>query len=369
MINSKRAVIKILNRADIKINGDRDWDIQIHNDKFYSRILGGGSLALGESYMDEWWDCKRIDILIEKLLSISISENKNLNVILLALKSKFTNMQSKLKAFQVGEEHYDLDNNLYKKMLDKRMIYSCGYWRKARNLDEAQEQKLDLICRKLQLKKGMRVLDIGCGWGGFAKFAAQNYGVSVVGLTISKEQAKLAKENCKSLNVEIKVQDYRLEDNLYDRILSIGMFEHVGYKNYREYINVVNKCLKNEGLTLIHTIGQNVSSTKGNAWSNKYIFPNGMLPSVKQIGSAIEGIFVLEDWHNFGIDYYRTLHEWDKNFVKNWPELKNNYNERFYRMWRYYLMSFAGSFKSRHIQLWQIVLSKGDIKETYNRLK
>ena len=352
----------LLGSADIKINGKRPWDIQIHNEDFYSRALSGGALALGESYMDGWWDCKAIDQFMCRILKAKLEKKirPSLSLLYFHAKSKIINAQSKSRSKIVGEKHYDVGNELYKLMLDKRMNYSCGYWKTAKTLDDSQEAKLDLICKKLKLKPGMTLLDIGCGWGGMAKFAAEKYRVKVIGITISKEQAKLARDICKGLDIEIRLQDYRDIKEKFDRIVSIGMFEHVGYKNYREFMEVVNNCLKEDGLFLLHTIGGNLSSEFCDAWTEKYIFPNGMLPSVKQIAKASEGLFIIEDWHNFGPDYYKTLMEWHKNFNKNWDKIKDKYNERFYRMWNYYLAGYAGSFKAREMNLWQIVFSKLD---------
>jgi cyclopropane-fatty-acyl-phospholipid synthase len=250
-------------------------------------------------------------------------------------------------------------------MLDKRMVYTCGYWKDAKTLDEAQEAKLDLTCKKLNLKPGMKVLDIGCGWGSFAKYAAEKYKVKVVGITVSKEQAVLAKALCKGLPIEIRLQDYRDLNEKFDRIVSLGMFEHVGYKNYKTYMKVVHRCLKDDGLFLLHTIGGNKSVKSTDPWIDKYIFPNSMLPSIKQMGDAIEDYFVMEDWHNFSADYDKTLMAWYNNFENSWNKLKDDYDERFHRMWRYYLLACAGTFRARKSQLWQIVLSKDGIKEGY----
>jgi cyclopropane-fatty-acyl-phospholipid synthase len=371
--NSEMFVQKLLSLADIKINGKRPWDIKVNDKRLYSRVLSGGSLALGESYMDGWWECKDMGTFFYKLLSAELDRKvKGLrHVILLGLKAKISNLQRKSRAYNIGKKHYDIGNELYRLMLDKRMNYSCAYWKDAKNLDEAQEAKLDLCCKKLGLKPGMKVLDIGCGWGGFAKYAAEKYRVKVTGITVSVEQAKLAREMCKGLPVEIKLLDYRKLDGQYDRIISIGMIEHVGYKNYRKYMKIANKCLKDDGIFLLHTIGNSKSALIGDPWMDKYIFPDGMLPSPVYITRSIEGLFVLEDWHNFGVYYDKTLLAWHDNFVKNWKKISadKRYDERFYRMWRYYLLSCAGGFRSRKTQLWQIILSKNGVKGGYNSIR
>ncbi len=368
---NKKLVEELLASADIQINGSRPWDIRIHNEKFFNRVLIQGELGLGESYMDGWWDAEQVDQLIYKILSAHLERKIKFNIplFLVFLRSMFFNMQSKTRAFIVGEKHYDLGNELFINMLDKRMNYSCAYWKNADNLDEAQENKLELICRKLQLEPGMKVLDIGCGWGAFGKYAAEKYGVEVVGVTVSKEQVSLGKELCKGLPVEFRLTDYRTIDEKFDRIVSIGMFEHVGYKNYKTYFKVARNALKDGGLFLLHTIGSNVSTRTTDAWTHKYIFPNGMLPSIAQIGKSIEKTFVMEDWHNFGADYDKTLMAWYKNFTANWEKIKNKYDDRFYRMWKYFLLSCAGAFRARKNQLWQIVLSTNGIPGGYNSVR
>jgi len=359
-------VQQLFSYADVEINGQRPWDIHIHNDNFYTRILKSGTLGLGESYMDGWWDTDQLDEFICKLLRGDLRNKiKAIDDLILSLQARFANLQNPTRAYEVGEHHYDIGNDLYECMLDKRMIYSCAYWQNASSLDEAQEAKLDLICRKLELQAGMRVLDIGCGWGGTARFAAENYGVEVVGISISKEQVSLAKERCKGLPIEIRLQDYRSLDETFDRILSIGMFEHVGYKNYRTFMKKAHDLLDKNGLFLLHTIGSNRTKRTGDSWMNKYIFPNAMLPSVKQISQAFEGLFVLEDWHNFGPDYDRTLMHWFENFNRNWHLLQDKYGDRFYRMWKFYLLLSAGCFRARHNHVWQIVLSPKGIPGGY----
>ena len=357
--------------AGIEIGGNDTWDISVHNEDFYSRVMTWGSLGLGESYMDGWWDCEQLDEFFFRVLRTDIESQVRQNWVLLVnvLWARLFNMQSRKRAFQIGERHYDTGNDLFTKMLDKYMTYSCGYWQKADSLDQAQEDKLELICRKLDLQPGMKILDIGCGWGSLARYAAEKYRVEVVGVTVSGEQVELARTLCKNLPIEIRLQDYRDVDEKFDRIVSVGMIEHVGYKNYRIFMELAHRCLNDGGLFLLQTIGGNESHTSVDPWINKYIFPNGMLPSVKQLGKAIEGLFVMEDWHSFGVDYDKTLMAWYRNIEKSWDELKANYDERFHRMWRYYLLSCAGSFRARKNQLWQIVLSKDGIPGRYNSVR
>ena len=369
MTREEKAVRKLLHKAGIKINGSSKWDIQVNNPKFYSKLISGGSLAFGEMYVAGWWDCKDIRELINKLMRADLdAEVRTLSMALSYLKAKVVNNQTRSKSLVVGKQHYDVGNDLYKLMLDKRMVYTCAYWYKAKSLDLAQEHKLDLVCKKLDLKKGQKILDIGCGWGSFAKFAAKKYGVKVVGITISKEQAKLARENCKGLPVEIRLQDYRDVKEKFDHIVSLGMFEHVGAKNYNTYFKKARALLKDNGKFLLHTIGNSYSRQGVDPWIDKYIFPGAEIPSFKNTTNAIADKFIVEDLHNFGPDYHDTLMAWYANFKKSWPKIKNNYNDRFYRMWGYYLLSCAGSFKARRNQLWQFVLAKSPDHKTYRRV-
>jgi cyclopropane-fatty-acyl-phospholipid synthase len=354
-------------QAGITINGDGPCNVTVHNDQLYGRIISEGSLGLGEAYMDGWWDSNSLDNLFYCIARSDMYHwiPKNSTTLCLYLKATLMNLQSKARAFQVGEQHYDLGNDLFKAMLDKNMLYSCAYWKNADTLDKAQEDKCDLICRKMYLKPGMRILDIGCGWGGLALHAAQHYGVEVVGVTISKEQAEYARKVTKGYPIEIRLQDYRDIHESFDRIVSVGMFEHVGVKNYKTFMECAAKLLKDDGLLLLHTIGGNSSQAHGDPWLNKYIFTNGMLPSIEQIAQASQNLFIMEDWHNFGADYDKTLMAWDANFEKHWPELKDHYDDRFYRMWKYYLLSCAGIFRARAIQLWQVVFSKHGVAGGY----
>lgn len=370
-VKFKNTIQAYLSPAGITINGDNPWDIRVMNDKFYQRVLCEGSLGLGESYMEGWWECDRLDDFFYRLLPTNPEKKvkRNLKFILHLLLPIIFNPGSRSRAFQIGERHYDIGNELYRHMLDRRMLYSCGYWKDAPDLDSAQEAKLDLICRKIGLQSGNKVLDIGCGWGGFAKYAAEDYGASVVGITVSKEQVSLARERCRGLPIEIRLQDYRDVDEKFDNIVSIGMFEHVGHKNYRTYMEMAHKCLQDDGLFLLHTIGNNESYVTTDPWLGRYIFPNSMTPSMKQVSASVEGLFVMEDWHNFGFYYDATIMSWFKNFDRSWDKLIGMYDDRFYRMWKYYLLSCAGSFRSRHMQVWQIVFSKKGVPGGYKPIR
>ncbi len=371
MNKSENAVRKLLASADIEVNGNRLWDIQVHDPRLYERILRDSSLGLGESYMDGWWDCQSIDSFIDRVLRANLREKveNDMKIAFQVLKAKLFNRQSKLKSIEVAERHYDLGNDLYKVMLDKRLNYTCAYWKDADNLDDAQEAKLELVCQKIGIYPGMRILELGCGWGSFAKYAAEKHGASIVAFNISKQQVALGRELCKGLPVELRLQDYREAEGEFDAVISIGMMEHVGYKNYRTYFEVVDRCLKKDGVAFFHTIGSNKSIKTGEAWTDKYIFPNGQLPSIAQLSKAIEGMFVIEDWHNFGQYYDPTLMAWHANFNNAWPQLKEKYSDRFRRMWNYYLLSSAGGFRSRSQQLWQVVLTRVGTPQPDCRLK
>lgn len=375
---SKVAPPRVLERlaasAGVRFNGDRPWDIQVHDPDLYRRILRRGSLGFGEAYMDGLWDSGRLDDTMTRLIRVSAGERlpglAAIQTAVAYVEDWVLNRQSRRRAFEVGERHYDIGNDIYRVMLDPTMSYSCGYWRDADNLDQAQQAKLDLICRKLELAPGERLLDIGCGWGGLAEHAARHYGVEVFGITISREQLDLARKRCQGLPVEIHLMDYRDLSGRFDKIVSVGMFEHVGLKNYRAYFRTAAGVLADHGLMLLHTIGSRGSYRGTDPWVDKYIFPNGAIPSVRQIGAAIEPCLVLEDWHCFGPDYDRTLQAWWANFDAAWPTLQGDrYDQRFYRMWKYYLHLFMGYFRSRRGQLWQLVLSRPTRSGVYRSVR
>jgi cyclopropane-fatty-acyl-phospholipid synthase len=363
---------ELLAGVDVRIGGDRPWDLTVHHPDTANRILAEGSLGMGESYMDGWWDCPRIDELLLRILQGHLDERVGkARMLALGIANLLFNRQSQKRAWQVGRMHYDLDYRVFEAMLDERLNYSCGYWARASTLEQAQSDKLELTCRKLGLQAGMRLLDIGCGWGSLMGYAAENFGVECVGITISAEQAEYARRRYAHLPIEVRLQDYRAFNGdgrqRFDRIASIGMFEHVGHKNYRDFFATVARCLDAAGLCLLHTIGRRRSDTVPDPWIDRYIFPNHELPSLAQIAEACEGSFVIEDVENFGADYDRTLLAWHERLEAAWPALSLHHDERFRRMMRYYLLACAASFRARIDQLWQLVLSPAGVAGGYRR--
>ena len=357
-----RKVARLLAKAEIRIHGDCPWDLQLKVPGVLERIVARGNLGLGESYMDGDWDVPQLDEFFTRILRAKLHrEIKPMSFLVPMLRERLFNRQTSKRAWQVGVTHYDLGNDFYQAMLGPSMAYTCGYWREAGSLCEAQQAKFDLICRKLQLAPGMRLLDIGCGWGGLMAYAAKNYGVSCVGITISKEQAEFGRNTYSGLPLEFRLQDYREVKGRFDRVVSVGMFEHVGKKNYRVFMEVAQRCLVRYGIFLLHTIGKNERCGTTDPWIDQYIFPNGELPAIGHISDAADGLFVVEDLHNFGADYDRTLMAWYENFEAAWPRFAESMGERFHRQWRYYLLSCAGAFRARDLQLWQWTFSNGGI--------
>jgi cyclopropane-fatty-acyl-phospholipid synthase len=358
----------LLAQAGIQLNGAQPWDIRMHRPRAIEQIFAQANLGLGETYMRGDWDCAALDEFFFRILRSQLHHQiRPLRLAWHVLRFKLFNQQTHRRAWRVGQHHYDLGNAFYQAMLGDSMAYTCAYWANAENLEQAQQHKLELICQKLQLKPGMRLLDIGCGWGSLMAYAAQHYQVECVGVTISQQQVSLGRQRCAGLPVEFRLQDYRQLHEPFDAIASVGMFEHVGRKNMLSFMQVAQRCLKQDGLFLLHTIGKNITHSAPDPWIDRYIFPNGDLPSLQQISRAVEGRFVVEDLHNFGADYDRTLMAWFANFEQHWPLFVEQYGERFYRMWKYYLLSCAGAFRARDLQLWQWLMSKRGVVGGYRR--
>jgi len=360
----------LLDAAGIPVNSSELWSLHVHDERLWDRAIAEQQLGLGEAYMDGWWDCERVDMLLTKLLDFDVQRHLKLRpkLVVTAAKSWMLNRQTKAKAQNNAQHHYDIGNDLYERMLDKRMVYSCAYWNVATNLDDAQEAKLDLICRKLGLQPGMKVLDIGCGWGGLLRFAAEKYGVEGVGISPAINQVEIARERCANLPITIHEMDYRDLQGQFDRIVSVGMMEHVGPKNLKTFFDTCDRLLVKDGMMLHHTIGSLISKQHTDAFFDKYIFPGGVLPSLAQFSKAAEPHWVIEDVHNFGPDYDKTLLAWNDNISSRWWEIPS-YDERFQRMWHYYLMGSAAGFRARSLQLWQIVMRRRGTADKYQTVR
>ena len=365
-MSSKDVATQILTAAGIPINGSEPWSIQVHNEKVWDRVLSQKQLGFAESYMDGWWDCQQLDVMLTKLLSINVLKllKPSPALALHVAKSTFLNNQTKRRAAENAKHHYNIGNDLYSRMLDEEMVYSCAYWSAAQTLGQAQLSKFDLICRKLELQPGMRLLDIGSGWGGFLRYAVKNYGVEATGISPADNQINLAREKSEGLGITFIQQDYRDLQGQFDRIVSIGMMEHVGPKNYKTFFQKCDELLTRDGRMLHHTISSNLSKQVTDPFFDRYIFPGGVLPSLAQIAGAVENVFVIEDAHNFGPDYDRTLLEWHRNISTKWSEIPQ-YDERFRRMWDYYLLSSAAGFRAGNLQLLQCVFQRVGQRPTY----
>ncbi len=357
---AERRLRELFARAGITPGGENPCDPQIHDPRVYRQVLLSGSIGLGDSYVEGAWDCAALDDFFFRIMRAGLRRRPGMGPVLLARAARalVLNGQSRRRARKLA--HYDLGNGFFARMLDRRMIYTCAYWAHADDLDTAQEAKLDLVCRKLGLRPGMHLLDIGCGWGGFMQFAAERYGVRCTGVTLSAAQASLARERCAGLPIEIQLRDYRDIEGRYDAIASIGMFEAVGRRNHRHFMEVCRRSLAPQGLLLLHTIGARGSGILESAdpWLSTRIFPEGELPGPRQIVDGAEGLFTIEDWHNFGADYDRTLMAWHARFSAARNECRDRYGEAFCRMWSYYLLCCAGLFRARGTQLWQVVFSR-----------
>lgn len=350
----------LLTTAGITVGGEEQHDLQVHDDRFWNRVLRDRELGLGETYQEGWWSAGRVDEFVARILAADLRQEIRPSTSLFwnVARSHLFNRQTMERSEKNARHHYDIGNDLYRRMLDEEMIYSCAYWKSAEDLDAAQMAKLDLICRKLGLRPEMRVLDLGCGWGGFARYAAKRYGVHVTGISPAGAQIDEAIRRAGDLSVEFRQQDYREVRGSFDRIVSIGMLEHVGPRNFGLFFSQCADLLKSDGLMLHQTIGSNESKKYVDLWFDRYIFPGGVVPSLEQIAGATQKDWVVEDIQNLGPDYDRTLLAWYSNIESCWHEL-SNYDERFRRTWRYYLLSSAAAFRTRNLQLFQIVLRRG----------
>jgi cyclopropane-fatty-acyl-phospholipid synthase len=377
---ARRIITGVLEQADIRVGGDRPWDLRIHHDRFFPRAMRG-SLGVGESYMDGDWDAGSLIEFFRKTMDAGLQMHPLLRINRVAkeVHARFRNLQTRRRSRAVAEEHYDLDHRMYAQFLGPWNQYTCCFFDGTDDLEEAEICKLEMICDKLEIESGDRVLDIGCGWGGFAKYAASTRGCSVVGISLSDEQIEYARDYTEGLPVEIHRMDYRdLPESplgTFDKVLICGMIEHVGYRNYRQLMKVVHTVLAQDGLFLLHTIGNRHNTAVVEPWIEKYIFRNSMAPSMQQLTRAAADLFVIEDWENYGHYYVPTLQAWHDNFNRNWDRIRaldgpRPFDERFRRMWNFYLMSSRAAFEVEDLHLWHLVMTRyGSGRGVYDRVK
>ena len=341
-------VRKLFSSAGVTINGDNPWDIEVNDDRFYRDVLFRGSLGLGESYLREYWRAADLEELFFRLTSSNLEQiSKRLPTQLVnSSVSRLSNRQTPSRALSNAEHHYNLGNDLFFEFLGRYKNYSCGYFRDTDSLDEAQLAKMRRLCDLLELEEGDTLLDVGGGWGEFARFAAENRGCHVTSVNISDSQIRHAREYCRDANVDVVRSDYRDLRGRFSKIAVIAMFTHVGPKNYRQFMQTMHRLLQAGGRMVMETVGALTATERCEPWTDKYIFPGGIIPSPQQIESACAGLFRLRIVEEFGADYVITLRHWHRNFMAAWPRLSQRYSETTRRMFEYYLLSVAGAFRS-----------------------
>lgn len=360
--------LQIINNKTSTISTNNNPDIIVNNNNFYTKLLKHGEIGLGESYVDKDWDSNNLE---ETLYNLIINQKKIENAIIknspnLIIK-KLLDIPSDIFSTDNTKNdikfHYDIGNKLYENMLGKSMLYSCAYfYKQGLSLDEAQYAKLDLIAKKLNLKEGMRVLDIGCGFGTAAIYLSKKFNVNILGISLSKEQINYFNSIYTGTQVQVIYKDYREltreHNNSYDCIYSIGMFEHIGINNHIDYYNKCFKLLKTNGTMLIHTIVSNKRLYSHNSWITKYIFPGAELPHISDFTKKYTDNWLLQDLQCIGKSYSKTLLAWKKNI--NDSSVFNNYDDKFKRTWNYYLLLCSAAFRAREITVFQLVYFKKD---------
>jgi cyclopropane-fatty-acyl-phospholipid synthase len=346
----------------------------IHNPDTCDRLLAFGTLGFCEAYMDGWWN-EANDNLVELIglfhRSNVYAKARNRITIALALKIITQRLQTVPILIQNSrknvQHHYDLGNDFYQQFLDPTMTYSCGYQRQETDsLEQMQRQKYELICRKLALQPGESLIDIGCGWGGMLIYAAEHYGISGTGVTLSEPQAKLAREYIKqrglSDQLKIIIADYREVQGQYDKFVSIGMFEHVGKGNFATFMQKIFQLLTPNGIGLLHTIVTQ-SNERNGAWVDKYIFPGGYAPQLHELTQNLWAAKLsVAHCENLKPHYAETMKRWAANLTTNRTTiaaLDPRYDERFLRMWYLYLQSFEASFRYGGLHVYQLLFYKG----------
>ncbi len=359
------------NKIHIFGNSNPIVQIRLASKSIERKLFLNPSLHIGEAYMNkdliiEQGSIEQLIDLVTKCYDDFISNN-NFYKFYEYLSSIFMPLQQINKLVNSKKNvahHYDIDENLYKLFLDKDMQYSCAYFHNQNiSLDQAQKDKKQHIIKKLKINENMKVLDIGCGWGGMAIEIAKKTGAKVKGITLSENQFKTASDRAQQEGLSDKVtfslQDYRNENEKYDRIVSVGMFEHVGVKYFKTYLKKTNDILKDNGVFLLHTIGQRGKPTATSPWIRKYIFPGGYIPSLSEVMKETQNLNInVTDIEILRLHYAHTLSHWYKNVIENKDKIIKMFDERFFRMWEFYLLASKYSFVNMGNVVFQIQISK-----------
>lgn len=355
----KLTLTTLLREANIEPNGASPWDPQIKDERFYRTVLLRGSVGLGDAYLNGWWECADISGFILRIIKSGIHLRvPRVDIFLRRLRFGLIDAQNRIRSKRVAELHYDEDPYIFEVMLGSTNSYTCARWKGVITLDAAQQQKMDLLCKKAGLSSGMTVLDIGSGWGGFLAYAAERYQVRGIGLTISKTQLDYARKRYGNLPVEFRLQDYRDFVGGVDAVVSICVIEHVGSDHYREYFQKVRETLTREdGFFAMQCILACDTQARMDPWTEKHIFPNGILPTLERIENAVEGILHIVDREFFRDDYVRTFSAWYENLVRNKNAIIARCGVRYFRKYEYYLCLYIAGFGSGRIDVGQFVLS------------
>jgi cyclopropane-fatty-acyl-phospholipid synthase len=360
-------VRSLAQRAHLRINGDRSFDPQIPPHlipQLAVRVLLGGSRAWGEAYMDGWWTADDVTELTARLLEYRVAKRPvAIPEFVLRMQELFRDRQSAARSVENIQNHYDAGEEFFGAVLGKPMVYSCGYaGRGASSLSAMQRDKMDLTIEKTAVRPGDTLLDVGCGYGELLYRAATKYGARAYGVTLSEDQFEHGIRLCEGVDAHPLKMNYldmlkEFGPGYFKRIVSVGMFEHVGPEHYREYFQTIHDLLDDDGVFTHHSI-----YTSGGAgrdpWIDAYIFRGGVLPRAAQVDEAIEGLFEIRDVHEFGRDYYTTNLYWLDNLVRHKEAIVEQFGIRFYRMMHYAYSIFAACFKTRRTLLQQRVLVK-----------
>lgn len=363
----ERRVRAEFERAGITIGGHAAHDLRVLDPSFFRRIAMNPAYELGQTYVDGLWECDAIDRMMTKLLAAGVGQSfeHGRQFFVRSLVAKAHNLQSRLRAKIVIDRHYDLGDELFAAMLDESMAYTCAIFETPEtSLADAQQAKMRVLCNKLELASGETFLDIGCGWGGLLDHAARVNGARVTGITISKNQHATATERVRHHpGASVRLMDYRdlpKQGERYAKVAAVEMIEAVGPKNYETFFRSVHDVMEPGGRFVLQCFISHRSVYVCNEWFDRHIFPNGVSPSLAFLSRASESTFgapsVIED---IGLHYDPTLMAWNDNFEAAYPSLvRYGYDERFRRMWRFYLTSLAGVFRAKHLRCYQIVYEK-----------